>query len=151
MEPASAEVRLKVKLKPDELIKDSGCSRHMTVNKDLFSTYEAVNGGNVVFGSNIKSKIIGKDSCALDTHRSTVGASGCKHKCEGSGDVRDHTVCCVRDICAWVAENGWDEGGIWCIRGVFVVIFWVLRDMEYSEFFFGVSCLGVGVVGLRDE
>ncbi|GJS44943.1 retrovirus-related pol polyprotein from transposon TNT 1-94 [Tanacetum coccineum] len=54
------EVRLKVKLEPDEWIKDSGCSRHMTGNKDLFSTYEAVNGGNVVFGSNTKSKIIDK-------------------------------------------------------------------------------------------
>ncbi|GJX74557.1 copia protein [Tanacetum coccineum] len=54
------EVRLKVKLELDDWIKDSGCSRHMTGNKDLFSTYEAINGGNVVFGSNTKSKIIGK-------------------------------------------------------------------------------------------
>nr|GEX42353.1 uncharacterized mitochondrial protein AtMg00810-like [Tanacetum cinerariifolium] len=37
------EVLLKVKLEPDEWIKDSGCSRHMTGNKDLFSTYEAIN------------------------------------------------------------------------------------------------------------
>ncbi|GJW40490.1 hypothetical protein Tco_0066335 [Tanacetum coccineum] len=43
------EVRLKVKLEPDEWIKDSGCSRHMTGNKDLFSTYEAINGGNVKY------------------------------------------------------------------------------------------------------
>ncbi|GJV37347.1 retrovirus-related pol polyprotein from transposon TNT 1-94 [Tanacetum coccineum] len=54
------EVRLKVKLEPDEWIKDSGCSRHMTGNKDLFSSYKAIDGGNVVFGSNTKSKIIGK-------------------------------------------------------------------------------------------
>ncbi|GJU70165.1 retrovirus-related pol polyprotein from transposon TNT 1-94 [Tanacetum coccineum] len=54
------EVRLKVKLELNEWIKDSGCSRHMTGNKDLFSTYEAINGGNVVFGSNTKSKIIRK-------------------------------------------------------------------------------------------
>ncbi|GJR11473.1 hypothetical protein Tco_0794125 [Tanacetum coccineum] len=54
------EVRHKVKLERNEWIKDSGCSRHMTGNKDLFSTYEAINGGNVVFGSNTKSKIIGK-------------------------------------------------------------------------------------------
>ncbi|GJY81263.1 retrovirus-related pol polyprotein from transposon TNT 1-94 [Tanacetum coccineum] len=37
------EVRLKVKLEPNEWIKDSGYSRHMTGNKDLFSTYEAIN------------------------------------------------------------------------------------------------------------
>ncbi|GKF11966.1 hypothetical protein Tco_0049892, partial [Tanacetum coccineum] len=36
-------VHLKIKLEPDEWIKDSGCSRHMTDNKDLFSTYEAIN------------------------------------------------------------------------------------------------------------
>nr|GEW59453.1 hypothetical protein [Tanacetum cinerariifolium] len=50
-----------VKLEPDEWIKDSGCSRHMKDNKYLFSAYEAINGGNVVFGSNTKSKIIGKE------------------------------------------------------------------------------------------
>nr|GEY73910.1 copia protein [Tanacetum cinerariifolium] len=54
------EVRLKVKLEPDVWIKDSGCSRHMAGNKDLFSSYKAIDGGNVVFRSNTKSKIIGK-------------------------------------------------------------------------------------------
>ncbi|GJX16189.1 hypothetical protein Tco_0217021 [Tanacetum coccineum] len=63
----SNEVRLKVKLESDEWIKDSGCSRHMTGNKDLFSTYNAINGGNVVFGSITKSKIIGKGTI---THNS---------------------------------------------------------------------------------
>ncbi|GJW47323.1 retrovirus-related pol polyprotein from transposon TNT 1-94 [Tanacetum coccineum] len=40
-------VRLKVKLEPDEWIKDSGCSRHMTGNKDLFSSYKAIDGGQI--------------------------------------------------------------------------------------------------------
>ncbi|GJU83769.1 retrovirus-related pol polyprotein from transposon TNT 1-94 [Tanacetum coccineum] len=61
------EVRLKTKLEPDEWIKDSGCSRHMTGNKDLFSTYKAIDEGNVVFGSNTKSKIIEK---SMITHNS---------------------------------------------------------------------------------
>ncbi|GKC87716.1 zf-CCHC domain-containing protein, partial [Tanacetum coccineum] len=56
----SNEVRLKVNLKPDEWIKDSGCIKHMTGNKDLFSSYKAIEGGNVVFGGNTKSKIIRK-------------------------------------------------------------------------------------------
>ncbi|GJU70884.1 retrovirus-related pol polyprotein from transposon TNT 1-94 [Tanacetum coccineum] len=56
-----------VKLEPDEWIKDSGCSRHMTGNKKLFSTYKAINGGNVLFGSNTESKIIGKGTI---THNS---------------------------------------------------------------------------------
>ncbi|GJU20660.1 retrovirus-related pol polyprotein from transposon TNT 1-94 [Tanacetum coccineum] len=42
----TSEVHLKVKLELDEWIKDSGCSWHMTGNKDLFSTYEAINGVN---------------------------------------------------------------------------------------------------------
>ncbi|GJX56639.1 retrovirus-related pol polyprotein from transposon TNT 1-94 [Tanacetum coccineum] len=53
-------VRQKVKLDPDEWIQDSGCTRHMTGNKDLFSSYKTFDGGNVLFGSNTKSKIIGK-------------------------------------------------------------------------------------------
>nr|GEZ16185.1 copia protein [Tanacetum cinerariifolium] len=57
------EVRLKVKLEPDEWIKYSGCSRHMTGNKDVFSTYNAIDEGNVVFDSNTKSKLIEKDLC----------------------------------------------------------------------------------------
>ncbi|GJZ39383.1 hypothetical protein Tco_0585946 [Tanacetum coccineum] len=56
----SNEVRQKVKLDPDEWIQDSGCTRHMTGNKDLFSSYKTFDEGNVLFGSNTKSKIIGK-------------------------------------------------------------------------------------------
>nr|GEU33269.1 copia protein [Tanacetum cinerariifolium] len=39
---------------------DNGCSRHVTSNKDLFSSYKTIDGGNVVFGGNSKSKIVGK-------------------------------------------------------------------------------------------
>ncbi|GJV42858.1 zf-CCHC domain-containing protein [Tanacetum coccineum] len=49
-----------VKLESDEWSKDNGCIRHITGNKSLFSTYEAFDGGNALFGSNGKSKIIGK-------------------------------------------------------------------------------------------
>ncbi|GJY12513.1 retrovirus-related pol polyprotein from transposon TNT 1-94 [Tanacetum coccineum] len=50
VEPA-LPVRLKVNLEPDEWIKDSGCTKHMTGNKDLFSSYKAIDGGilNVKF------------------------------------------------------------------------------------------------------
>ncbi|GJS88007.1 retrovirus-related pol polyprotein from transposon TNT 1-94 [Tanacetum coccineum] len=58
---SSNEVCLKTCLEPDEWIKDSGCSKHMTGNKNLFSTYKASNEGNVVFRSNLKGKIIGKE------------------------------------------------------------------------------------------
>ncbi|GJT46632.1 retrovirus-related pol polyprotein from transposon TNT 1-94 [Tanacetum coccineum] len=40
----SLECTSKVKLEPDKWIKDSGCSRHMTGNKDLFSSYKTIDG-----------------------------------------------------------------------------------------------------------
>ncbi|GJV73233.1 hypothetical protein Tco_1493228 [Tanacetum coccineum] len=51
---------LRVDLEPDEWIKDSGCSKHMTGNRKLFSSNKAYNGGNVIFGSNLRGNIIGK-------------------------------------------------------------------------------------------
>ncbi|GJT14614.1 hypothetical protein Tco_0861656 [Tanacetum coccineum] len=50
---------LGVDLEPDEWIKDSGCSKHMTGNQKLFSSYKAYGEGNVIFGSNLRG-IIGK-------------------------------------------------------------------------------------------
>ncbi|GJW32876.1 retrovirus-related pol polyprotein from transposon TNT 1-94 [Tanacetum coccineum] len=55
-----SKICLGVDLEPDEWIKDSGCSKHMTGNRKLFSTYKAYNGGNVIFGSNLRGNIIGK-------------------------------------------------------------------------------------------
>ncbi|GJR85111.1 hypothetical protein Tco_0209122, partial [Tanacetum coccineum] len=43
---ASNEICLGIKLEPDKWIKDSGCSKHMMGNRNLFSTYKAYNGGN---------------------------------------------------------------------------------------------------------
>ncbi|GKB20007.1 retrovirus-related pol polyprotein from transposon TNT 1-94 [Tanacetum coccineum] len=41
---ASSEICLGVDLEPDEWIKNSGCSKHMTGNRKLFSSYKAYNG-----------------------------------------------------------------------------------------------------------
>ncbi|GKB93829.1 hypothetical protein Tco_0979966 [Tanacetum coccineum] len=54
------EICLEVDLEPDEWIKDSGCSKHITGYQNLFSTYKSYNGGNVIFGSNLHGNIIGK-------------------------------------------------------------------------------------------
>ncbi|GJY08567.1 retrovirus-related pol polyprotein from transposon TNT 1-94, partial [Tanacetum coccineum] len=54
------DICLRVDLEPDEWIKDSRCSKHMTGNRKLFSTYKAYNGGNVIFGSNLCGNVIGK-------------------------------------------------------------------------------------------
>ncbi|GJQ91861.1 copia protein [Tanacetum coccineum] len=52
------EVRLKVKLEPNEWIKYNGCSRHMTGNKYLFSTYEAINGDENGVVSRHKARLV---------------------------------------------------------------------------------------------
>ncbi|GJY88700.1 retrovirus-related pol polyprotein from transposon TNT 1-94, partial [Tanacetum coccineum] len=57
---ASNEICLRVDLEPDEWIKDSECSKHMTSNQKLFSSYKAYNESNVIFGSNLRGNIIGK-------------------------------------------------------------------------------------------
>ncbi|GJZ24770.1 retrovirus-related pol polyprotein from transposon TNT 1-94 [Tanacetum coccineum] len=57
---APDEICLGINLEPDEWVKDSGCSKHMTGNRKLFSSYKAYNEGNIIFGSNLLGKIIGK-------------------------------------------------------------------------------------------
>ncbi|GKA29144.1 hypothetical protein Tco_0715389 [Tanacetum coccineum] len=57
MVQASSEICLGIDLEPDGWIKDSGCSKHMTGNQKLFLTYKAYNGGNVIFGSNLRGQI----------------------------------------------------------------------------------------------
>nr|GEV11311.1 ribonuclease H-like domain-containing protein [Tanacetum cinerariifolium] len=57
---ASNEICLGINLEPGEWIKDSGCSKLMTGNQGLFSTYQAYNRGNVIFRSNLRSNIIGE-------------------------------------------------------------------------------------------
>ncbi|GJY11102.1 retrovirus-related pol polyprotein from transposon TNT 1-94 [Tanacetum coccineum] len=64
---APNEICLGVDLEPDEWIKDSGCSKHMTGNRKLFSTYKAYNRGNVIFGSNLRGNIIGKGTISNDS------------------------------------------------------------------------------------
>ncbi|GJS63899.1 hypothetical protein Tco_0678463 [Tanacetum coccineum] len=63
---------LGVDLEPDEWIKDSGCSKHMKGNRKLFSSYKAYNGGNVIFGSNLRGNIIRKGQICDNKCRVTL-------------------------------------------------------------------------------
>jgi transposase InsO family protein len=45
---------------------DSGCSRHMSGNKSLFSSLEKFLGGKVMFGDGLQANIIGKGCVKLD-------------------------------------------------------------------------------------
>ncbi|GJY78621.1 zf-CCHC domain-containing protein [Tanacetum coccineum] len=60
MAQASSEISLGVDLEPDKWIKDIRCSKYMTGNRKLISTYKAYYGGNVIFGSNLRGNIISK-------------------------------------------------------------------------------------------
>ncbi|GJY65164.1 retrovirus-related pol polyprotein from transposon TNT 1-94, partial [Tanacetum coccineum] len=64
---ASSKICLGVDLELDEWIKDNECSKHMTGNRKLFSSYKAYNGGNVIFGSNLRGNIIGKGTISNDS------------------------------------------------------------------------------------
>ncbi|GJT23501.1 retrovirus-related pol polyprotein from transposon TNT 1-94 [Tanacetum coccineum] len=66
---ATSNICLEVDLEPNEWIKDSGCSKHMTGSRKLFSTYKTYNGGNVIFGSNLRGNIIGKGTISNDSFK----------------------------------------------------------------------------------
>ncbi|GJY40407.1 retrovirus-related pol polyprotein from transposon TNT 1-94, partial [Tanacetum coccineum] len=66
-QPYGFPICLGVDLEPDEWIKDSECSKHMTGNQKLFSTYKAYNRGNIIFGSNLRGNIIGKGTISNDS------------------------------------------------------------------------------------
>ncbi|GJR74224.1 retrovirus-related pol polyprotein from transposon TNT 1-94 [Tanacetum coccineum] len=67
VDQAPDEICLGINLEPDEWIKDSGCLKHMTGNRNLFSSYKAYNEGNVIFGSNLRGKIIDKGTISQDS------------------------------------------------------------------------------------
>nr|GEX79538.1 retrovirus-related Pol polyprotein from transposon TNT 1-94 [Tanacetum cinerariifolium] len=55
---ASSEICLGVDLEPDEWIKDSGCSKHITGNQKLFSSYTTYNGGNAEHVDNLRFNLL---------------------------------------------------------------------------------------------
>ncbi|GJQ99156.1 hypothetical protein Tco_0522141 [Tanacetum coccineum] len=71
------QICLGVDLEPDEWIKDSGCSKHKTGNRKLFSSYKAYNGGNVIFGSNLHGQICdNKCRVTFSEHDSEITKDG---------------------------------------------------------------------------
>ncbi|GJS77263.1 retrovirus-related pol polyprotein from transposon TNT 1-94 [Tanacetum coccineum] len=83
-QPHGFPICLGVDLEPDEWFKDSGCSKHMTGNQKLFSTYKAYNRGNIIFGSNLRGNIIGKGQICDNKCRVTFS----EHDSEITKDVK---------------------------------------------------------------
>ncbi|GKF46026.1 hypothetical protein Tco_0135828, partial [Tanacetum coccineum] len=80
---ASNEICRGVDLEPDEWIKDSGCSKHVTGNRKLFSSYKVYNGGNVIFSSNLHGNIIGKGQICDNKCRVTFSEHDSKITMDG--------------------------------------------------------------------
>nr|GEW55791.1 copia protein [Tanacetum cinerariifolium] len=57
-QPHGFFIYLGVDLEPDEWIKDSGCIKHMTGNRKLFSTYKAYNRDNVEHVDNLRFNLL---------------------------------------------------------------------------------------------
>nr|GEW09727.1 zf-CCHC domain-containing protein/DUF4219 domain-containing protein/UBN2 domain-containing protein [Tanacetum cinerariifolium] len=102
VDQAPDEICLGINLELDEWIKDSGCLKHMIDNQKLFSSYKAYNGGNVIFGSNLRGKIIGKATLCtvfsairelVDIVRKTLelGARGVEYGEEADGNFIEDT------------------------------------------------------------
>ncbi|CAN0881045.1 hypothetical protein LINGRAHAP2_LOCUS13994, partial [Linum grandiflorum] len=56
---ASSEVCFRSQIDSSEWVLDSGCSHHMTGNRALFCSLQNRDKGNVRFGDNRPSKILG--------------------------------------------------------------------------------------------
>ncbi|GJS07569.1 retrotransposon protein [Tanacetum coccineum] len=58
-------------------LKMTGCTKHMTGNRILFTSYKAYDDGHIVFGSNLKGKVIGgvsftKVDCTISKNGKTL-------------------------------------------------------------------------------
>ncbi|GJW28066.1 retrovirus-related pol polyprotein from transposon TNT 1-94, partial [Tanacetum coccineum] len=60
-------VCLNCDLLPDDWIVDSGCTKHMIGDRRLFTSYKAYDGGHVVFGSNLKRKVVDGGNITRDS------------------------------------------------------------------------------------
>nr|GEY79026.1 hypothetical protein [Tanacetum cinerariifolium] len=63
------EVCLKCDQLPDNRIVDSGCTKHITRNRRLFTLYKAYDGGHCIFGSNLKGKVVDEGSQGNENNR----------------------------------------------------------------------------------
>lgn len=60
------QVCLRRKHKENWWYDDSGCSKHMTGDRKMFTHFESTDCGNVIFGDNGKKKITGKGTIGMN-------------------------------------------------------------------------------------
>ncbi|GKE44581.1 hypothetical protein Tco_1471865, partial [Tanacetum coccineum] len=117
IDQASNEMCLRVDLEPDEWIKDNGCSKHMTGNQKLFSTYKAYNGGQicdnkyrVTFSEHdseiIKDgKIVGRGIRKKDLYVMKLGNKTKDKICLTTIDVSHSAKAETRGVTLWISSQ----------------------------------------------
>nr|GEY84910.1 copia protein [Tanacetum cinerariifolium] len=96
---------------PDEWIKDSGRSKHMMGNRNLFSSYKAYNRVNVIFGGNLHGNIIGKGQICDNKCRVSFSEHDSEITKDGKVIVsqpRNMTIIGTK----WAFRNKLDEKGV---------------------------------------
>ncbi|GJU21224.1 hypothetical protein Tco_1154566 [Tanacetum coccineum] len=90
----SGMVCLKCDLLPNDWFVDSGCTKHMTGNRKLFTLYKAHDGGHVIFRSNLKGKVIGEDETVNLVKSSKLGKlhDTAKNRMKSEHDDDDRTL-----------------------------------------------------------
>ena len=56
----------------DEWILDSGCSYHMSPNRNWFSTYQLIDCGKILMGNDVACKVIGIDIIQIKMHGAII-------------------------------------------------------------------------------
>nr|GEV54906.1 hypothetical protein [Tanacetum cinerariifolium] len=85
----SQEVCLKCDILPDDWIMDSGCTKHITGNRRLFTLYKAYDGRHVIFRSNLKGKVV--DGVSFTKVDCDISKNG---KLLAKGHIRDDLYPC---------------------------------------------------------
>nr|GEZ54547.1 retrovirus-related Pol polyprotein from transposon TNT 1-94 [Tanacetum cinerariifolium] len=89
---AQKKIFFGVDMEPDEWIKDSGCSKHITGYQKLFSTYKELNGGNVFFVAIFMVTSLEKTSPLVDDDLYEEEAIKVTEKKNLENDIMDETL-----------------------------------------------------------
>nr|GEU79714.1 retrovirus-related Pol polyprotein from transposon TNT 1-94 [Tanacetum cinerariifolium] len=81
----------------DDWIVDSGCTKYMTGYRRLFTSYKVYDGGHVVFGSNLKGKVVGRCNITHDsiTITNVEHVNGLAFNLISIGDNSEQHICLI--------------------------------------------------------
>nr|GEV65022.1 hypothetical protein [Tanacetum cinerariifolium] len=92
-------VCLKCDILSDDLIVDSGCTKHMNGNRRSFTSYKAYDGGHVVPESNLKGKVVGGGQLCDDDCVVSFTKVDCTISKNGKTLAKDNSMLWHRRLC----------------------------------------------------